>query len=704
VPHPVPPERRHGPAYVVGLFVVQVLVGTATLAVTAQVLPGFAVTDLTAALLTATVLALAGSLVWPLIARLVLPLSVLTLGIGSLLVESLLVFLVIDTIPGVAVGGYGTAVAVTLVTAVVSTLLSALFAVDDDLWWDRRQARRIARAARRRGPVETEVPGVVFVQIDGLAHAVARRALRSGDLPTLHRWLEDGSHVLRTWETGWSCQTGVSQVGILHGSATDMPAFRWVEKDTGTTLVSNLPRSAAEIERRHSDGCGLLAVDGSSYNNLFTGDAERAILTMSAAGRRKKGGIGAGYGPYFSRPNNVARTLVEFVAEVVRERRAAADQRRRDVRPRVERNRTYALLRAFTTVITRDVSVDGVIGDMAEGRSVVYVNLIGYDEVAHHSGPERADALAVLRDIDRSIHRLERVASLVARPYHLVVLSDHGQSQGVTFHHAFGEDFSAFVHRLAALLPPPEPPGDDASRTEGWSYLSAAVENASAGSGPAAAAVRAALRRRRARNRGPIGPGEEPDLGPVAADQVAAGIKVLASGNLGLVYLLAEPRRLTLEEIGDRHPELVPSLVDHPGVGFVLVRTEAAGSVVLGRDGARWLDTDRVEGVDPLAAFGPGALRRVRDADAIPHVADLMVNSSVDPATGEIVAFEHQVSVHGGLGGAQTLPFVLHPAGLPWPDTTPYTSAGLHEVLRGWLAHVGQPVPPRPAAAGVGAS
>jgi uncharacterized membrane protein YvlD (DUF360 family) len=682
------PERRHGASYVLGLFAIQVLVETLTLAIAAWILRGFAIDDLASALLTAAVLSLAGTVIWPLIARLLVPLSVLTLGIGSLLAEALLVFLVIDVIPGVRLDGFWTAVAVTIVTAVASTLITSVFAVDDDLWWDRRQAGRIGRAQRRRGGATVETPGVVFVQIDGLAHAVARRALRSGDLPTLHRWLDDGSHALRTWDTAWSCQTGVSQVGILHGNASDMPAFRWVEKDTGTTLVSNLPKSAAEIERRHSDGCGLLAVNGSSYNNLFTGDAERAVLTMSAAARRKEGRIGAGYGPYFSRPDNVSRTAVEFIAELIRERRANADQRRRDVRPRVERDRTYALLRAFTTIITRDVSVDGVIGDMAEGRSVIYVNLIGYDEVAHHSGPERADALAVLRDIDRSIHRIERMAKLVDRPYRIVVLSDHGQTQGATFHDRFGEEFDAFVHRAAALPPPPPVEQDAASRTEGWSHLTAAVQG---GSGPVAGAVRTLVRGRRD-ERGVIGPQEEPDLGRVDGST----IKVLASGNLGLVYLLHSTDRCTAEEIADRYPELIPTLVDHPGIGFVLVRTADRGSVVMGREGVRWLDTDEVEGIDPLAPFGPDALRKVRDADRFPHVADLMVNSSIDPATSEIVAFEHQVSVHGGLGGDQTLPFVLHPVDLPWPEETPYTSAGLHQVLRGWLAHLGQPIPPKP--------
>ena len=111
---------------------------------------------------------------------------------------------------------------------------------------------------------------------------------------------------MRSWDPEWSCQTGVSQCGILHGSTADMPAFRWIERSSGRLIVSNRPESAAAIERSHAVDDGLLAGGGASYGNLFTGGAERAVLTMSVAGRRK-GRVGAGYGRYFARPGNAAR-------------------------------------------------------------------------------------------------------------------------------------------------------------------------------------------------------------------------------------------------------------------------------------------------------------------------------------------------------------------------------------------------------------
>ena len=60
-----------------------------------------------------------------------------------------------------------------------------------------------------------------------------------------------------------------------------MPAFRWWEKERGQAIVTNHPKDAAEIERRHSDGRGLLHEDGASRANILSGDAPHTLLTMS---------------------------------------------------------------------------------------------------------------------------------------------------------------------------------------------------------------------------------------------------------------------------------------------------------------------------------------------------------------------------------------------------------------------------------------
>ena len=159
---------------------------------------------------------------------------------------------------------------------------------------------------------------------------------------------------------------------------------------------------------------------------------------------------------------------------------------------------------------------------------------------------------------------------------------------------------------------------------------------------------------------------------------------MLGSGNLGLVYLMEERRRLTLEEMNERHPDLIPALREHPHVGWLLVRSCEHGPVVLGASGTRYLADGRVDGEDPLAAFSPNAGRHLLRTDGFAHVADIMVGSFYDPALDEGCAFEELISFHGGIGGPQTRPFILYPAELPLPDEPIVGAAAVHDVLLDW--------------------
>ena len=262
---------------------------------------------------------------------------------------------------------------------------------------------RIAqRIARRQGIIaRTDVPGIIFLEIDGLALPVLRAAMRDGNAPTMARWLADGSHRLTEWETDLSSQTGASQAGILLGSNEDIPAFRWVEKETGTLMTCSAPQDCAEIERRRATGIGLLVDGGASRGNLLSGEADDVILTVSRMEAEKRSN--PGYRAFLANGDNVTRTLVLFIWEVVLEYTAALRAIRRDVRPRGHRGGIYPLMRGALCVFVRDLIVSGVLTDMMRGRPAVYATFSSYDEVAHHSGLERADTLEALRKLDEPV-------------------------------------------------------------------------------------------------------------------------------------------------------------------------------------------------------------------------------------------------------------------------------------------------------------
>ncbi|MDN3293893.1 phage holin family protein [Streptomyces ficellus] len=600
---------------------------------------------------------LLSALVWPVVVRALLLVPALVLGLLVFFLNGSLLLVALWLIPdGRGEAEPDNAVVVAAVMSAVASATSTALAVRDDNAYRRRLYRLAGR--RRTAPGPGSPPGTVFLQLDGVGHQVLRDAADDGIMPTVAAWMGT-THRLTPWQTDWSSQTGASQLGILHGSNHDVPAFRWYEKDTGRLMVSNRPASAAELQRRAirrtGDG-GLLTLDGASRGNLFSGGADQLALVLSVSARRgRRNRSRAGYFAYFRDPANAVRTAISYVAEVCREIGQSTRARLRDDRPRVGRGGLYPFIRAFATVIERDVVVAAVMGDMLAGRTAVYADLVAYDEVAHHSGPHSRDAAKVLERLDRSIALIAKAAEHAPRPYRIVLLSDHGQSPGEPFESAYGLTLRDLV-RAGCGLPVPRRAQHTPSGAEARGALRTAVH----------LPVEEGREERPARTSDPI---------------------VLASGNLGLISFPDVPHRMSREEIERRHPALLRTLASHPGIGFVLVRSEEHGSVVLGPAGAE-VPVGELTDAGPLAVFGPGAADAVRRTDSFPHVADIMVNSMYDPATGTVHAFEEQIGSHGGLGGEQSHAFLLWPRSLSAPVADGGRLVGaerVHRVLRRWL-------------------
>jgi len=171
---------------------------------------------------------------------------------------------------------------------------------------------------------------------------------------------------------------------------------------------------------------------------------------------------------------------------------------------------------------------------------------------------------------------------------------------------------------------------------------------------------------------------------------------VLVSGPLGLIYLPHSPERLTLEQIAEAHPKLLDTLAAHPGVGFVMVRSQKQGTLVIGAGGHRRLSDDGVEGEDPLAHFDPTVADHLRRHDSFPHCPDILVNSMYDPHSDEVAPFEEFMGSHGGLGGPQTKPFAVVPVVWSEPANPIVGVEAMHEALRDWLAESQQATTPAP--------
>jgi uncharacterized membrane protein YvlD (DUF360 family) len=646
------------------------LISTAALALADALLPNMTSEAIWTYFAATAAAGLLGLIFRPVLVLVVARIGWLAVVLAGLIGQALLVYAAIWIVPEIS-ATFWSAFWASWIVAVIATAAAWLgSAGTDDSFTSSLLRRRVARE-----PVtDPEVDGVVFVQLDGVAFPVLRWAIQAGSVPTLRRWVTSGDYVLREWTAQLPCTTPASQLGILHGTIDGVPAFRWYDRDLGRVLIANRPDDAAIIEQRATTGTGLLVDDGLALGNLFTGDAPRAILTMSRLrGSRSSEAARRTFAWFLTNPNGFTRGVVRTVAELVKERWQAARQRRLDMLPRVHRGWTFAGLRAATNVLQRDLNTAVIADEMRKGTKSIYVDYVDYDEIAHHAGMFRPESLAALEGLDRVLGILDRLAAHGSRTYHIVVVSDHGQSQGQVFRDRFGTDLGEVCTKLMDK----EVASVDAP-VESWGRVDSLAEDL-AGSGPTGrVASRAAAASRR-----------HVDQDVVAAAKAPAS--VLGSGNLGLLYVHS-PVRLTLDDLEERWPNLIPGLCAHDGIGFIAGMDATDVPWALGADGRVRLDTGEVTGKDPLERYSEHAARMLRRAVTMPEAPDLYINSRLEDVTLDIAAFEPLVGAHGGLGGWQDRAVLLTPRALAHvlPDEHIEGADQLHAVLVEMLRAVGQ--------------
>ncbi len=650
----------------------------------AWILPGISIRDFGTAVISAALVSILNAVLWPVIARYFSRALLWTAGMLGLFLNGAILLLVDYMLDGLVVDGWGVAIVASLFMTAVSVILSSVLSLDDDAVWQRQTMRRMVD--RLEPPTPTDVPGVLFLQIDGLAEPVLRRAIAEGRVPTIARWVRSGTHRIDGWECDLSSQTGASQAGILHGNNHNMPAFRWYDKELGKVLTSNRPKDAAVIEHRQSDGHGLLVDGGVSRSNVFSGDSTDSILTFSTVlDRSKHSKHTTNY--VLSDPYAVSRLLALTVADIFREIADRRRTRRNNIEPRLKRGGIYPVLRAATTTILRDLTLYTLMSDVYRGVPVAYADFVGYDEVAHHSGIFASTALDTLGRLDQQLGRLEHAIAEAPRPYHVVLLSDHGQTQGATFLQRYGVTLEDVVSSFIDEKHDVEVPE---MTSEGWGNLNGALtEVINDKSSRVGKLIGSLVRNRTVNGDVVLGPGFEDEVKAHSdTPHDPADVVVLASGNLGLISFTKIEGRASFETLGTRYPGLLAGLAEHPGIGFILVHSDELGPLAIGARGIRYLSDDRIEGEDPLATFGPNCAAHLRRTSSFVNAPDILVNSFYDPHADEGAAFEELIGFHGGLGGEQTMPFILHPSTFAMPDERIVGAAGVHHLFKGWLADV----------------
>ena len=526
----------------------------------------------------------------------------------------------------------------------------------------RRKYGALARRVGRPRIGEDGRRGFIVIQIDGLAHEHLLHALRSGAMPYLRRLLSEHPFGLYPWRCGLPSTTPAVQAAIMFGTREDIPGFRWYDKQSRLAIVAKRPDQMRLIQSRlRRNGRGILA-GGSSYVNLFDGDADLALFTLSAFHPQR----------FFESVRGMGLLLL-FLLNPIRSLRVAgltAWEYLRTLlwrlvaffRPNVLRpyDMVSPLLTAAVNTLFTEVQTFGVMLDIYRRVPAIYTNYNTYDEMAHLWGATHPVALGTLRDIDRRIRQIDRMRRRYpARPYDLFVLSDHGNTPSVPFSWQTRRSLGRFiVEQLGEQLSLDEvfdQPGYSAAKARYLlEELEAVEDRLPKGLWRVARALRRYVDRR-----------IPPDREAEAYDLKRRGdVVVRVSGPLAHVYFNIAPHPLDLIEVALLYPHLLDRLLQANGIGLLAGRG-GDRVVVLGWQGGTAILSDsrlEIDGANPLVPYGEPewVARELRRLLSFPHAGDLVILGRM-LEDGRIVTFEEQVATHGGIGGPQSEPFIVAP-------------------------------------------
>lgn len=187
-----------------------------------RILPGFVYTQVSALVVMTIGLTLTQSCFWWLFVNFFSRLPFWLYPVLTTLLNGLFIFLLGRFLPGIEIQNISTAILILAEMTAVNTLVSSYFSLGDDRWFDRYVIRGLGKRTGQQ--TRAEVPGFLFLEIDGLSEELLSNAIKNGYMPTLQKWLQSGSHKILGWETDFSSQTEAMQSGILMGKNGEIPA------------------------------------------------------------------------------------------------------------------------------------------------------------------------------------------------------------------------------------------------------------------------------------------------------------------------------------------------------------------------------------------------------------------------------------------------------------------------------------------------
>ena len=462
---------------------------------------------------------------------------------------------------------------------------------------------------------------LVVMHVDGLGADSLEDALQGGLMPSVKRLIETEGYEIHRYRCGVPSTTPFAQAGILYGDNTDIPSFRWWDRERNVMVQFGAGSTFKKVADKYFAGCEPLTRDGACIAACYPGGAADdfgiAYQDRTYASSDRSRSAWAVLLPYIANPVHIGDWIWQSAAVLARTAQDVVQSRLAGGHPA----RSYVLNDILEEVFVHHLTRYAVRKAMREGYSPIYAGFYAFDETGHAFGPDDPASQRILRHVD---HSIGKIAGSRDGRYELVVLSDHGQIDTVPF----ARSGRSFGEALADLCP-----GYHVQEMKGKAF----------------------------------GPRPEDARGV---------INVTFSGGLSHIYFADSGRRLDLHDVEARRAGLATAVAQLAGVALVMAR-EANGHVF-------FRGNDRMDGqaVKPaLAAYDDADIlyAQLSRLNGFRTAGDLVVLGEFHD--GKQVNFEDQAGGHGSIGGEQLHPFVL--AKKEWAlDTSRVTGAHeLHAIL-----------------------
>jgi hypothetical protein len=465
--------------------------------------------------------------------------------------------------------------------------------------------------------------GLVVIHVDGLSHRRLLEAVDMGHMPFVAHLIETEGYEALPYRCGVPSTTPFAQAGILFGDNSEIPSYRWWDKEANLLVSFGSGSTFARVEKRYFVGRTPLTAGGACIAALYrAGEADRFGPVYEERHRPDEPDAGGrAIAAFLLNPVTLyfwirhgGLALFRIAGEYVRARfegRRAAD--------------VYVIADVYHEVVVHHLTRFALMQAMDQGLRSIYACFYTYDEAAHAFGPHDPNTLRVVRHIDNTIRMAaqRRTRNKACLDYEIVVLSDHGQVETRPFR-ARGRP--GLGETLAGWLP---------------------------------------SHRVREHRGGVFG---------TARAEPASRVEIAYSGGLAHVYFADIPGRLDRGQLEQRYPGLAEKVAGIDGVGLVMQRDGEEGSLLAGGHRYSLEAPLSAESLALLAPYDePSVLAaQLRRLNSFERAGDLVVFGTYDGSTQ--VNFEQQVGGHGSIGGDQLHPFVL--ARKKWDfDTSGITNA-----------------------------